>query len=125
MSSLLFCGSLWAQRPGAHKAQPIHIKKEETKKAEPTEDVPLYQGTSIGVEIAGIGSYLLGSDILNSEVSIQANFKNRFLPVVEVGYGKADTTKPQRLISGWEWITTYFTRSRTFLATCSWDSVMA
>lgn len=89
MSSLLFCGSLWAQRPGAHKAQPIQIK-EEAKKVEQKEDIPLYQGMSIGVEIAGIGSYLLGSDILNSEVSVQANLKNRFLPVVEVGYGKAD-----------------------------------
>ena len=59
------------------------------EKAEEKE-VPLYQGTSVGVEIAGLGSYLLGSDILSSEIAVQANFKNRFLPVVEVGYGKAD-----------------------------------
>lgn len=51
---------------------------------------PLYQGLSVGVEIAGLGSYLLGSDILSSEIAIQANLKNRFMPVLEVGYGKAD-----------------------------------
>jgi hypothetical protein len=81
---------LQAQKPGVHKATPAEIKKEEKKKAEPTEPVPLYQGTSIGVEIAGLGSYLLGSDILNTEIAVQANLKNRFLPVIEVGYGKAD-----------------------------------
>lgn len=36
---------------------------------------PLYQGLSVGVEIAGLGSYLLGSDILSSEIAIQANLK--------------------------------------------------
>lgn len=54
------------------------------------EKTPLYQGLSVGVEIAGLGSYLLGSDILSSEIAIQANLKNRFMPILEVGYGKAD-----------------------------------
>ena len=89
-SSCLLLSPLQAQKPGVHKATPAEIKKEDKKKAEPTESVPFYQGTSIGVEIAGLGSYLLGSDILNSEIAVQANLKNRFLPVIEVGYGKAD-----------------------------------
>lgn len=57
---------------------------------EKEEKTPLYQSLSVGVEIAGLGSYLLGSDILSSEIAIQANLKNRFMPVLEVGYGKAD-----------------------------------
>ena len=61
------------------------------KEKEKTENVQLYQGTTIGVEIAGLGNYVLGSDILSSEVMLQANFLNRFLPVVEVGYGKVNT----------------------------------
>ena len=89
-SSCLLLSPLQAQKPGVHKATPAEIKKEDKKKAEPTESVPFYQGTSIGVEIAGLGSYLLGSDILNTEIAVQANLKNRFLPVIEVGYGKAD-----------------------------------
>ena len=79
-SFLLIPSTSWCQ---THKA----VTKSSDKEAE---EVPLYQGLSVGVDIAGIGSYLLGSDILNSEVFIQANLKNRFMPVVEVGYGKAD-----------------------------------
>ena len=89
-SSCFLLPPLQAQNPGIHKANPAQVKKKSEKKAEPTAHVPFYQGTSIGVEIAGIGSYLLGSDILNSEIAVQANLKNRFLPVIEVGYGKAD-----------------------------------
>lgn len=51
---------------------------------------PVYQGSSIGVEIAGIGGYLLGGDILSSEILLQTNLKNRFLPTLEIGYGKTD-----------------------------------
>lgn len=79
-SSCLLLSPLQAQKPGVHKATPAEIKKEDKKKAEPTEPVPFYQGTSIGVEIAGLGSYLLGSDILNSEIAVQANLKIAFFP---------------------------------------------
>ena len=41
--------------------------------------------------MAGLGNYVLGSDILSSEVMLQANLLNRFLPVLEVGYGKVNT----------------------------------
>lgn len=86
-SSWLLClASGWSQQ--VHKAVPAQKKAEEKKAAE--EHVPLYQGLSLEWEIAGLGSYLLGSDILNSEIALRANLKNRFLPVVEIGYGKAD-----------------------------------
>ena len=65
------------------------IKKD--KKKENTEKVKLYQGTTIGVEVAGLANHFLGSDILSSEVMLQANLLNRFLPIVEVGYGKVNT----------------------------------
>lgn len=68
----------------------VHKAASKEAKEEKKEEVPLYQGTSIGVEIAGLVSHFLGSDIMSSEVAVQANFKNRFLPVVEIGYGKAD-----------------------------------
>ena len=81
---------------------PTKVKKEEKK------ETPLYQGTAIGLEIAGLASHLLGSDILSSEIQIQSNLKNRFLPVLEIGYGKADAVNDgtnQLLSSGSEWIT--------------------
>lgn len=86
---------------------PTKVKKEEKK------ETPLYQGTAVGLEIAGLASHLLGSDILSSEIQIQSNLKNRFLPVLEIGYGKLMQsmtericiTRPQLLSSGSEWIT--------------------
>lgn len=72
---------------------PAHAQKKdkETLKKE-YEASPLYQGTSIGVEVAGAAGYLLGGDALSSEIILQTNFKNRFLPVIEVGYAKTDAT---------------------------------
>ena len=52
---------------------------------------PFYRGTAVGVEIAGpISHYILGSDMISSEIQVQTNLKGRYLPVVEIGYGKAD-----------------------------------
>lgn len=65
-------------------------KDKEALKAEYKES-PIYQGTAIGVEVAGLANHILGSDILSTEVQIQSNFKNRFMPTLEVGYGKTNT----------------------------------
>ena len=70
---------------GQEKATKITIKQEDKK-------VSFYQGTSIGLEIAGMGSYLLGSDIFNTDIQIQSNLLNKYLPVFEVGLGKTETT---------------------------------
>lgn len=99
----------------------VHKAASKEAKEEKKEEVPFYQGTSIGVEIAGLVSNFLGSDIMSSEVAVQANFKNRFLPVVEIGYGKADAinegmtfiTKRLLLISASVWIIMYFIRKPT------------
>lgn len=79
-SSLLFLfpAPAWAQK-----------KDKELLKAD-YKASPFYQGSSIGVEIAGIGGYLLGGDIMSSEILLQSNLKNRFLPTLEIGYGKTD-----------------------------------
>lgn len=66
-------------------------KDKETLKAEYLKS-PLYQGSSIGVEVAGAIGHLLGGDVLSSEILLQSNFKNRFLPTLEIGYGKTDVT---------------------------------
>lgn len=73
---------------------PFRLNAQEKKniKVEEKEKTPLYQGTSIGVDIFGIGSKAFGSDITSSEVSVEVNLKNRFMPVLEIGYGHTDTT---------------------------------
>lgn len=88
MSSWLLCTVPgWGQQQGqVHKATPPQKSAEEIA----AENAPLYQGLSVEWEIAGLASSLFGNDIFSSEIALRANLKNRFLPVVEIGYGKAD-----------------------------------
>lgn len=75
---LLFCTPLAAQEK--------KIITEEEK------EVPFYQGTTIGVDIYGLGSKVFGGDITSTEISVEVNLKNRFVPAAEIGYGTTDTT---------------------------------
>ena len=77
-SSLLFPSPAWGQK-----------KDKEQLKAD-YKASPLYQGSSIGIEVASAAGYLLGGDILSSELLLQSNLKNRFLPTLEIGYGRTD-----------------------------------
>lgn len=69
----------------------VFSQAEKIKTENKEEKTKLYQGTTLGVEIAGLGSHLLGSDILSTEAMFQVNLLNRFLPVAELGFGKVDS----------------------------------
>lgn len=73
--------------PISAHAQEIKILSEDKE-----EELPFYQGLMVGVDVSGLASKAFGSDAFSSEISIHANLKNRFFPVVEIGYGKTDTT---------------------------------
>lgn len=60
--------------------------------AQETGQQPFFQGITAGVDIFGLLNKALGSDITGSEAYVEANLLNRFFPVVEIGYGKMDTT---------------------------------
>lgn len=51
---------------------------------------PLYNGLIFGADIYGLGESLLGGDFLSGEIAVEANLKNRYFPVIEVGYGTTD-----------------------------------
>lgn len=60
----------------------------------PTDSLQLqsfYQGASIGVDVFGLAGKAFGSDFTSSEVNMEVNLKNRYFPVVEIGYGTTDT----------------------------------
>lgn len=63
------------------------------KEQKSTDEVsfPLYNGINVSVDLWGIGSKVLGGDFLSSEVAVDVNLKNRYFPVVELGYGGTDT----------------------------------
>jgi hypothetical protein len=74
---------------------PVHAQEQAPPKPTvlaPTDSIyPLYNGVDIGVDLWGVGGSLLGSDFLSSEVVLDVNLKNRFFPVLELGYGRTDT----------------------------------
>ncbi len=54
-----------------------------------------YRGTYVGLDVFGPANHLLGSDFNSSEVSIEADFGNKFFPAIELGYGKTDATNDE------------------------------
>ena len=80
LSSLL----VW---PTRLSAQSIQILKDGEK-----EEKPFFQGIMVGVDVYGFLNQALGSDARTTEVSVEANLQNRFLPIVEIGYGSMDMT---------------------------------
>jgi len=78
---LFVCGApLYAQSSGSDK-----------DKKEDIVYFPLYNGLSVSTDIYGLGASVLGSDFLTTEIAVEANLKNRYFPVVEIGYGTTDT----------------------------------
>lgn len=53
---------------------------------------PLYQGCWVNMDISGIAGKILGSDVTSTEVGFEVNLKNRFFPVIELGYSDINTT---------------------------------
>ena len=84
--ALLALSSLLAL-PTRLSAQNIKILKDGEK-----EEKPFFQGIMVGVDVFGFLNQALGSDARTTEVSIEANLQNRFLPIVEIGYGGMDMT---------------------------------
>lgn len=60
------------------------------KKKEDIVAFPLYNGLIISADLYGLGANVVGSDFLSSEIAVEASLKNRFFPVVELGYGTTD-----------------------------------
>ena len=74
--------------PDTARAQDIKI----LTNGEETKEAPFFQGVSVGVDVFGLLSKAMGSDITTTEIGVEANLMNRFFPVVELGYGGMDTT---------------------------------
>ncbi len=71
------------------------LSAEENDKEKKTKDVdyaeiPFFKGISIGYDLMGPIYKAYSDDYMSNEISVDFNFKNRFFPVVELGYGNAD-----------------------------------
>lgn len=71
----------------AQKQEPAKndVAEEEVEKTK----TPFFESLSLGVDLVGPVMYKL-SDYGDFQASLQANIKGRYLPVVELGYGKAE-----------------------------------
>ena len=56
---------------------------------------PLFQGSYIGMDVFGLGSKIFGGDYTSTEISAEVNLKNRYFPVIEIGYGSINTTNEE------------------------------
>lgn len=56
---------------------------------------PFYQGSFVGLDIFGLGSKVFGGDYTSTEINAEVNLKNRYFPVIEIGYGSIDTTNDE------------------------------
>lgn len=81
--------SNWLLPTGVH-AQEIKFTQKEEKT-----DSAFFQGIYVGVDVFGFLNQVLGSDATTTEVSVEANLKNKFFPVLEFGYGGMDTTSDE------------------------------
>lgn len=54
------------------------------------DEVPLYNGMFIGYDLSGPIYKVFSGDYLSNEVNIEFNLKNRYFPVIEMGYGSAN-----------------------------------
>ena len=78
-------------------ASPCRAQQTENKPLtkEEWKATPFYQGTMVGIDVAGLASKALGSDVTSAEALVQVNLKNRFFPVAEMGFGIINTTNTE------------------------------
>ena len=73
----------------------LHAQEKKASAKETTEEPKFYQGVSVGVDVYGFLNQALGSDIMTTEASVEANLLNKFFPVVELGYANMNTTNDE------------------------------
>lgn len=75
---------------------PATVQAQEKEKTSWSQKIrSTYRGTYVGVDVFGAMNHILGSDFNSSEVSIEADFGNKFFPVMELGYGQTDATNDE------------------------------
>ena len=74
-------------------AMPAHAQSKAKKMVEQPDTVPLFRGLAVSVDAIGLGQMVLGS-YGQYEAALRINLKDKYFPVLELGYGC--TTSPVR-----------------------------
>lgn len=65
----------------------VSASAKDDKKEDKDEEIPLYGGTYLNVDLFNPVSHFLGTRFIQGEVSVDVNLKNMIFPIIEVGYG--------------------------------------
>ena len=80
-------------------AFPLHAQEEQTTQEEEAKEAvedqaekepPVFGGVAVSGDVVGVAMKMLGSDYSQMEVAARLNFKERYFPVFELGYGESD-----------------------------------
>lgn len=72
-------------------AEEPHEKTEKEKEAElAKQEIPVFMGVIVQADIVGVVMKALDADWSQMEVAARLNFKEKFFPVFELGYGESD-----------------------------------
>lgn len=58
---------------------------------------PIYQGTYVSVDLLNPISHLIGTRFMQYEIAADVNLKNRFFPIIELGYGHVNNSSDNGL----------------------------
>lgn len=70
---------------------PITAHAQKKVVAETPDTIPLFRGMAVSIDAFGLGQMIL-SDYGQYEAALRINLKDKYFPVFELGYGKANTT---------------------------------
>ncbi len=82
-------------RPGKAQSRPGKVQsktKAQTAVAE-KDTIPFFRGVAVSADLIGIAETTLG-DYGQYEAAMRINLRDKYFPVIEVGYGKADADDP-------------------------------
>lgn len=77
--------------------QNVHAQEIENDSIAEKKSTSFFQGIYVGTDLFSPVSYLVGTDYISYQLHIQANLKNKFFPVWEIGVGRGDKTNEQEL----------------------------
>ncbi|WP_315546827.1 DUF6048 family protein [Prevotella koreensis] len=70
---------------------PMSADAQQQKLIEKPDTLPFFRGIAVSADLVGAGMMTLG-DYGQYEGAVRVNLRNRYFPIVEIGYGKTDHT---------------------------------
>lgn len=97
--SVLLISLLYPIFSGVQPLQAQNQNKQDTKEEKEAEDLtkpaPVFAGVAVSADLVGVVMKLMDNDYAQMEVAARLNFKERFFPIFELGYGESDFTSDE------------------------------